>query len=49
MSSIALSTGVLISPIVDYVNSGGAITDGILMEDGTSFVLLETGDYLLQE
>ena len=29
--------------------SGPSVGDGILLEAGTDFVLLETGDYLLQE
>jgi hypothetical protein len=29
--------------------SGPAAGDGLLLEDGTSFLLLETGDFLLLE
>ena len=34
--------------IVALGNVGGP-TNGLLQEDGTSFVLTETGDYLVQE
>jgi len=30
-------------------SAGPAVGDGILLEDGTSFLLLESGDYLLLE
>ena len=38
------------SSIIALGNAGGGgPTDGLLQEDGTSFVLTETGDYLVQE
>ena len=38
-----------ISEIVDSPAGSGPSADGILMEDGPSFIVLESGDYVLKE
>ena len=40
------------TPVITTGSSGGggvSVTTGFLQEDGVSFILLETDDYLLQE
>ena len=36
-------------PMPSGTASGGPSGDGILLEDGTSYLLLESGDYFLKE
>jgi hypothetical protein len=36
-------------PVGGGASSGGPTGDGILLEDGSSFLLAETGDYLILE
>jgi len=37
-----------VGPITVQTAQAGAVTDGILLENGTDFLLLENGDFLLQ-
>ena len=41
-------TSRVVVPVVDAGNSGPA-GNGLLLEDGTSFLLAEDGSYLIQE
>lgn len=49
MTPRSLSTGIMVSVITDYDNPGAGVSTGLLQEDGTSFILLETADFILQE
>lgn len=53
MTSIQITTGIMISEITNLNNTnkgGGPPTaDAILLEDGSSYLLLETGDKILLE
>lgn len=53
MSPQQVLIGIGISPLFGLDGAAGessaAVSTGFLQEDGVSFILLETGEYLLQE